>query len=374
MDDSRRNAGELATKGAVATASGGSVLYAGARLLSPGIDFDASMSQVQAITRLDEQADALNALRAQARQLGGGTQFTAGQPADAQGYLGMAGFEPHAIQTAMPGMLDLAAAGGTELAQTADIASNILSGLGLTADEMDRLGDVLVGTFTRSNTTLQMLGDTMKYAAPMAKTYGVELEVAAAMAGKLGDAGLQGSMGGTALSSIMNRLAAPPKGAEKALEQLNIATADAAGNLRPLVDCLCLICPLDENQRVTTHQALTGMALERQAAISADHPLVAEFWDVYEYLESLGEGPQVNHSIDPKLIAINLNDFAEKASDHRQNLADLKTLRTLLVNSRSRKLLEVNKATYSAVRAAQAANNTMAKKSTTVRCWTFQNA
>ncbi|ALI11103.1 toprim domain protein [Pseudomonas fluorescens] len=141
-----------------------------------------------------------------------------------------------------------------------------------------------------------------------------------------------------------------------------------------LVDCLCLICPLDENQRVTTHQALTSMALERQAAISADHPLVAEFWDVYEYLESLGEGPQVNHSVDPKLIAINLNDFAEKASDHRQNLADLKTLRTLLVNSRSRKLLEVNKATYSAVRAAQAANNAMARKSTTVRCWTFQNA
>ncbi|ALI09104.1 MULTISPECIES: phage tail tape measure protein [Pseudomonas] len=238
LDTSRRSAGELTAKGAVATAGSGSVLYAGARMLSPGINFDASLSQVQAITRLDEHADALKALRTQARELGGATQFTAGQAADAQGYLGMAGFEPNAIRAAMPGMLNLAAAGGTELAQTADIASNILSGLGLTADEMDRLGDVLVGTFTRSNTTLQMLGDTMKYAAPMAKTYGVELEVAAAMAGKLGDAGLQGSMGGTALSSIMNRLAAPPKGAEKALQQLNITTADAVGNLRPLPDLL----------------------------------------------------------------------------------------------------------------------------------------
>ncbi|MGX9559488.1 phage tail tape measure protein [Pseudomonas sp. CFBP 5750] len=234
----KQTAQSIAGKGAVSMAAGSGALYGGVRLLSPGINFDASMSQVQAITRLDEQADALKALRAQARKLGGATQFTAGQAADAQGYLGMAGFEPHAIQTAMPGMLNLAAAGGTELAQTADIASNILSGLGLTADEMDRLGDVLVGTFTRSNTNLQMLGDTMKYAAPMAKTYGVELEVAAAMAGKLGDAGLQGSMGGTALSSIMNRLAAPPKGAEKALKQLNIATADAAGNLRPLPDLL----------------------------------------------------------------------------------------------------------------------------------------
>lgn len=144
--------------------------------------------------------------------------------------------------------------------------------------------------------------------------------------------------------------------------------------LMALVDCLRLVCPLDENQVVTTQQALTVMALERQSAISADHPLVAEFWEVYEYLESLGEGPQVNHSTDPKLIAINLNEFAEKASEHRQNLADLKTLRGLLVNSRSRKWLETNKAVYSAVRASQAAGNAMFNKPTTVRCWIFQSA
>ncbi|MXI50162.1 bifunctional DNA primase/helicase [Pseudomonas moraviensis] len=144
--------------------------------------------------------------------------------------------------------------------------------------------------------------------------------------------------------------------------------------LMALVDCLRLVCPLDDNHVATTHQALMVMALERQAAISADHPLVAEFWEVYEYLESLGEGPQVNHSTDPKLIAINLNEFAEKASEHRQNLADLKTLRGLLVNSRSHKWLESNKAVYSAVRASQAAGNAMFNKPTTVRCWIFQSA
>lgn len=141
-----------------------------------------------------------------------------------------------------------------------------------------------------------------------------------------------------------------------------------------LVDCLCLICPLNENQRVTTHQALTVMALERQSAISADHPLVAEFWEVYEYLESLGEGPQVNHSTDPKLIAINLNEFAELASIHRQNLADLKTLRTLLTESRSRKLLETNKPMHSAVRASQSAGNALFNKPLSVRCWVFKVA
>ncbi len=238
FDQSKNLARGMAGKGATAAAGGSATLYAGAKLLAPGIDFDASMSKVQAISRLDKNSEAFGALRHQARELGGKTQFTAGQAADAQGFLGMAGFDPTAIKAAMPGMLDLAAAGGADLAQTADIASNILSGLSMSAGQMGKLGDVLVGTFTRSNTNLQMLGDTMKYAAPMAKTYGVELEVAAAMAGKLGDAGLQGSMGGTALSSIMNRLAAPPKAAEKALEQLNITTADAHGNLRNLPDIL----------------------------------------------------------------------------------------------------------------------------------------
>lgn len=237
-EKSKALSSEMMGKGATVSAGGGATLYAGAKLLSPGIDFDASMSKVQAIARLERDSNALNALRHQARELGGTTQFTAGQATGAQGFLGMAGFDPVAIKAAMPGMLNLAAAGGTELDQTADIASNILSGLGMHAEQMSKLGDVLVATFTRSNTNLQMLGETMKYAAPMAKTYGVELEVAAAMAGKLGDAGLQGSMGGTALSSIMNRLAAPPKAAEKALRQLKITTADANGNLRHLPDIL----------------------------------------------------------------------------------------------------------------------------------------
>lgn len=278
--------GKLAGKGATAAASGGAALYAGTRLIKPGVEFDASMSRVQAISRLDKNDPQLKALRDQARQLGGSTQFTAGQAAGAQGYLGMAGFDPKAIKAAMPGMLNLAAAGGADLAQTADIASNIMSGLGLQADQMGKLGDVLVGTFTRSNTNLQMLGETMKYAAPMAKTYGVELEVAAAMAGKLGDAGLQGSMGGTALSTIMNRLAAPPKAARKALDQLNIKTADANGNLRQLPDILKEI--YDKTQAMGTAQkgglfkaiageeAVKGMAqLVDQAGIGELQKLIA---------------------------------------------------------------------------------------------------
>ncbi|KJH82856.1 phage tail tape measure protein [Stutzerimonas stutzeri] len=231
---SQQLAGSMAGAGAGGLATGGGILYAGARLLAPGMDFDASQSKVQSLTRLSKDSSELKALREQARQLGASTQFTAIDASDAQGFLGMAGFDPKAIQAAMPGMLDLAKAGDSGLAETADIASNILTGFNLQASETGRLGDVLVGAFTRSNTNLQMLGETMKYAAPVAASVGQDIETVAAMAGKLGDAGIQGSMGGTALRAILNRLSAPPKAAAKALDTLGISAKDADGNLRDM--------------------------------------------------------------------------------------------------------------------------------------------
>lgn len=231
-------AGSMAATGAGGLATGSGILYAGARLLAPGLDFDASMSKVQALTRLSGDSPELAALREQARQLGASTQFTAGNAADAQGFLAMAGFNPQAIRAAMPGMLALAKAGDSELADTADIASNILTGFNLQAGDMGRVGDVLVGAFTRSNVNLQMLGETMKYVAPVAAGVGQDIETMAAMAGKLGDAGIQGSMGGTALRAIISRLAKPPKMAADALEQLGIKAADADGNLRDMPSIL----------------------------------------------------------------------------------------------------------------------------------------
>ena len=91
-----------------------------------------------------------------------------------------------------------------------------------------------------------MLGDTMKYVAPVASGLGVDLETAAVAAGKLGDAGIQGSMAGTSLRSILGRLAEPPKQAADALEELNIKTRDAKGNLRGLPE---ILADLDKRQR-----------------------------------------------------------------------------------------------------------------------------
>ncbi|WP_067754886.1 phage tail tape measure protein [Orrella dioscoreae] len=230
----RSAAGAMAGGGAGALAMGGAGIYLGARFMAPGLDFDASMSRVQALARLDKDSPQQQALRTQARELGASTQYTAGEAADAQGFFAMAGFSPDAILASMPGLLSLAKAGGTELARTADISSNILTGFGLQADQMGRISDVMVAVFTRSNTTMDGLGDTMKYVAPVAAGLGQDLETVSAMAGKLGDAGIQGSMGGTALRAVISRLAAPPKMAADALRKLGIRTKDAKGQLRDL--------------------------------------------------------------------------------------------------------------------------------------------
>jgi len=144
--------------------------------------------------------------------------------------------------------------------------------------------------------------------------------------------------------------------------------------LLALLDCLRLVLPLSEPQISHTRTQIIRMAIERQASISSDHPVVAEFWEVYEYLEGLdADGPVVNHSKKDNTIAINLNDFVKCAAEHRQKVADIGELRERLKDSRSRKLIDTNKATDSAVRAHQAKHsNAVVTKQPIVKCWIFQ--
>jgi phage tail tape measure protein, TP901 family, core region len=195
-----------------------------------GAAFESDMAKVAAVSRASDEE--LKTLTKTARQLGAKTQWSASEAAQGMQYLAMAGFKTNEIIETMPGMLNLASAGAIDLASASDIASNILTGFGLSASDMNRVGDVLTNTFTQSNTTLQGLGATMKYAAPVAKAMGVSIEQAAAMAGKLGDAGIQGEMAGTTLRSVLLRLSAPSEKAAVALDALGVRTTDANGKMK----------------------------------------------------------------------------------------------------------------------------------------------
>jgi TP901 family phage tail tape measure protein len=193
-------------------------------------DFEQAIAKVGATT--SATSDEIAGLAKLARDLGRDTVFSATDAANAQSYLGQAGFTPREIQSALPATLKLAEAGETDLADTANMASNMLRGFNLDASAMARVGDVLTATFVGSNATLRGLAETMKYVAPIASALGSSIEEVSASAGVLGNVGIQDSMAGTALRSLYSRLSAPPAEAKKALEELGVRTRDKSGNFR----------------------------------------------------------------------------------------------------------------------------------------------
>lgn len=239
-----KDAGAKLRGGGTAAVAGAAVAgYASGRFLSPAVGFDTDMSRVMALTRMDKGDDRFTDLREQAKKLGAETAFSSSDAAQGQAFLAMAGFTPEAIQAALPGVLDTAIAGGAlsgdiSLGETADIGASVLKQFGLQATDMGRVGDVLAGTFTRSSTNLRALGDTMKYAGPVASALGISLEEAAAMAGVLANNGLRGSDAGTAMRASLTRLSAPTGAAAKALKELGVSVADSRGKLRPVEQIL----------------------------------------------------------------------------------------------------------------------------------------
>lgn len=267
------------------------VLAVGAALgasLKPAIDFERSMAGVAAVARANDTD--LTRLTATARKLGATTPWAASEAADGMRFLSMAGFEVNETIAAMPGMLNLASAGAIGLGQAADIASNILSGFNMKADRMGELGDVLTNTFTTSNTDLMMLGETMKYVAPVAAATGVALEQAAAMTGKLGDAGIQGSQAGTALRAMLNRLAAPTSQAEAAFARLNVRVADGNGNLRDMPTILAEMDHAMSGMGTAARTELVSTIFGLEAASAATVLLAAAgSGSLQDYAESLRE-------------------------------------------------------------------------------------
>ena len=198
--------------------------------------FEDQMAKVGAVSRASSEEMA--ALEATARELGATTQFTAVQVGEAEQYLAMAGFSAKENIAALPGVLNLAAATATDLGRAADISSDILSAFGLEAEQMTRVADVLALTCATANTNMELLGDTMKYVAPVARMAGLSLEETSAMAGLLGNVGIKGSQAGTTLKAMLNKMAAPTKEAQELFQKLGVTVKDSAGNLRSPVTVL----------------------------------------------------------------------------------------------------------------------------------------
>ena len=137
-----------------------------------------------------------------------------------------------------------------------------------------------------------------------------------------------------------------------------------------LVETLGLVVKISSEQIEQTHEYLQKMAMSRELVCGSDHPLVQEFWEIFEFLEN-GNAKVVNHSRDPQYIAVNLNQFAEEATYRKQKLPLLKDLRSLLKDSRLHKFIEC-KPVNSAVNARLNKEHPHMDKPATVKCWVFQ--
>ncbi|MFJ5156310.1 phage tail tape measure protein [Streptomyces sp. NPDC088353] len=226
-------------------------------------DFETGMNKVKAVS--GATGGEFTQLRDLAKELGATTRYSATEAADGMSFLAMTGFKAKDIMTALPGVLDLAAAGNIGLAEAADIASNILSGYGMKANEIGRVNDALAKTFTSANVDMTMLGESMKYVAPVASSLGVEFEETTAAIGLLGNAGIQGSQAGTTLRMALARLASPPKAAAAALKDLGIEVNDSKGKMRPLVDIIAQL----EKKGASTTQMMKIFGIEAGPGMQA---------------------------------------------------------------------------------------------------------
>lgn len=244
-------------------------------------DFETAMNRVTALSgATGEQFDQL---RQQAMELGRTTQFTASQAGDAMGFLAMAGFKANEILGAMPGTLQLAAAAQMDLAETADVVSNILTGYNKDVSELAHVNDVLVKAFTSANTDLSQLAEAMKYAGPIASAAGVAFEETAAAISLMGNAGIQGSMAGTSVRGALTRMLSPTKQVRAAMAQAGLTFTDTKGRLLPLADII---------EQLEPHAEDAGLMMELfgQRAGPAMAALVSQGADSLRELQAELEG------------------------------------------------------------------------------------
>jgi len=271
--------GNLASSAITSAASG--LVDFGKAAMETGMSFDASMANVAAIS--GATGDELTTLRDKAKEMGATTKFTATEAADAFGYMAMAGWDASQMVDGISGIMNLAAASGTDLATTSDIVTDALTAFGLTAADSGHFADVLAAASSAANTNVELMGETFKYVAPLAGAMGYSVEDMATAIGIMANSGIKGSQAGTALRMAISQLANPSDKVAAALDKLGLsdhaeAAADFAYDLDDLADEMAAVDKATKN--VEKAQAAYNKALSENGAgsektVKAHEKLVA---------------------------------------------------------------------------------------------------
>lgn len=211
----------------------GKLLDVGQAALQVGMNFDASMSNVYGLmSSLNLTQMQMDALRDTAREMGATTKFSASEAADAMGYMALAGWDDAQVIAGIPGVLNLAAAANMDLAKASDIVTDTMTPFGMAAERAGEAADVFAYAQANSNTTVEGLGEAMKYAAPTADAFGMSLQDTAAAMGVLANAGIKGSQGGTTLNAMLRDMKKNADNGRIAIGKTKVALTNADGSYR----------------------------------------------------------------------------------------------------------------------------------------------
>lgn len=228
----------------------------GAAMVKTTADFEAGMSQVQAIS--GATGEDLKALSDKAKEMGAVTKFSASESAEALKYMAMAGWDTQKMLDGLPGVMNLAAASGEDLGTVSDIVTDALTALGMKAEEAGHFADVLAQASSKSNTNVGMMGETFKYVAPLAGSLGYSCEDVATAIGLMANAGIKGSQAGTSLRSVLTRMAKPTKESANAMQALGVEITNADGSMKPLYDVMTQL-----------RQSFSGLTEDEKASYAA---------------------------------------------------------------------------------------------------------
>ncbi|MGL5209039.1 phage tail tape measure protein [Cetobacterium sp.] len=191
-------------------------------------EFDYQLAKVNA--KGDQTTESFNVLKQAAFEAGKNTVFSSKQAAQGLEYMAMAGWSAVDSAKALPAVLDTAVVAGEDLALVSDIMTDTMTVFKLGADQANHFADVLAYSANKSNTSIGMMGEAMKYAAPPMSVLGSSAEETAALFMSMADGGIKASQAGTALRASALRLVNPTKEANNVMRKLRLQTKDSSGN------------------------------------------------------------------------------------------------------------------------------------------------
>lgn len=274
------------------TAISAGLAAAGGFAVKTGMEFDSAMSQVAATMGLT--VDQIDEMRQAAIKYGASTAFSATEAAEALNYLALAGYDVEKAVDVLPSVLDLAAAGGLDLAYASDLATDAMAALGIeaTASNLTHFGDEMAKTASKANTSVAQLGEAILTVGGTANSLAdgtIELNTAL---GVLANRGIKGSEAGTHLRNVILSLSAPTDTARKAMDALGLSVTDADGNMRSLDSVMADFNKATEGMSQTAKMDYLSQIFNKTdlAAVQALLAGCGEEWDNLEKEISEADG------------------------------------------------------------------------------------